>query len=228
MKSLSKVYIASAIAIIFHAVGLLGMLFFKSELIVESTPIHLLLMALLVFYTQSRVNLSFILFFLACLVGGYAVEYIGIHTGIIFGNYQYGTVLGPKLWEVPLIIGINWFIIMYMCGSCMYMLLERLRRKTDVIVLNPSKTLRLMSLVVDGATLAVFMDWLIEPAAIKLGYWQWMGSGDIPVLNYLTWFVVSMMFLLLFHVLRFNKHNKFALNLLLIQAMFFLILRTFL
>lgn len=224
----SKIQIATAIAIIFHTVGLVGMLGFNSPLLIQSTPIHLLLMAGLIFYTQKGINKNFWLFFAACLLGGYAVEYLGIHTALIFGEYEYGTVLGPKLYEVPLIIGINWFIIMYMCGACMYMLLEHFRRKTDVDMLTVSKKLRLMSLVIDGATLAVFMDWLIEPAAIKLGYWQWLGSGDIPMLNYVSWFVVSMIFLLLFHLLRFEKHNKFAVNLLLIQAMFFLLLRTFL
>ena len=224
----SKIQIATAIAIIFHAVGLVGMLGFNNQIIVDSTPIHLLLMAGLIFYTQKGINKNFLLFFTACLVGGYAVEYLGIHTALIFGEYQYGTVLGPKLYAVPLIIGINWFIIMYMCGCCMFMLLEHLKRKTDVDMLKPSRTLRLTSLVIDGATLAVFMDWLIEPAAIKLGYWQWLGSGDIPILNYMSWFGVSMVFLLLFHLLRFEKQNKFAVNLLLIQAMFFLLLRTFL
>lgn len=228
MSSYSKITIATAIAIVFHAVGLIGMLFFKSEAIINSTPAHLLLMALLIFYTQAGINRYFFLFFLACVVGGFFVEWIGVHTGILFGNYEYGEVLGPRWYEVSVIIGINWFIIIYICGSCIYMLLESLRRKVDENTVKPSKTLRLMSIVVDGATLAVFLDWLIEPVAVKLGYWKWLGSGDIPILNYISWFVVSMLLLLLFQLLPFRKQNKFALNLLLIQAMFFLLLRTFL
>jgi putative membrane protein len=220
--------VATAIAILFHMVGLVGMLFFKSDLIIASTPIHLLLMAALIFYTHPTPNGNILFFFLVCITGGYLVEYIGIHTSILFGNYKYGDVLGPKLAEVPLIIGINWFIIMYMCGICMSMMLQSLRKKAGEQVANPSRFLKLISLVVDGATLAVFMDWLIEPAAIKLGYWYWLGNGDIPVLNYISWFVVSLLFLLVFHLLPFKKHNKFAVNLLLIQAMFFLLLRTFL
>ncbi len=224
----SKVQIATAIAILFHAVGLVGMLFFKSNLVVLSTPFHLLLMAALIIYTHPKTEGNFIFFFLVCFTGGFFVEYIGTSTGVLFGNYQYGEVLGVKLAAVPLIIGINWFIIMYTCGISMVMLLESLRRKAGDAIAKPSRAMRLISLVIDGATLAVFLDWLIEPVAIKLGYWTWLGSGDIPILNYVSWFVVSMLFLLVFHLLPFKKHNKFAVNLLLIQAMFFLILRTFL
>ena len=66
----------------------------------------------------------------------------------------------------------------------------------------------------------------MEPVAIQLGYWKW--SGDIPVFNYACWFLVSLVLLLFFHFLKFDKENKFAVDLLLIQSMFFLLLRTFL
>jgi putative membrane protein len=92
----------------------------------------------------------------------------------------------------------------------------------------PAKTIKALSVVVDGATLAVFFDWVMEPAAVKLGFWQWGGNGSIPSFNYVCWLGISMLLLTCFHVLRFDKSNKFAVHLLLIQVMFFLILRTFL
>ncbi|HRD56425.1 MAG TPA: carotenoid biosynthesis protein [Ferruginibacter sp.] len=228
MNSFSKDTIATAIAILFHAVGLVGMLYFKSEWIVSTTPFHLLLMAGLLFYTQKKINPAFIIFFIACFVVGIVVEYIGTTTGILFGNYQYGNVLGPGIYNVPFIIGINWFIIIYCCGIAVHTLLYRLSSKLANEMVQPSTLMRTLSIVIDGATLAVFMDWLIEPVAIKLGYWQWLGNGEIPSLNYISWFVVSLLLLLIFHKLPFNKQNKFAIHLLLIQAMFFLLLRTFL
>ena len=85
-----------------------------------------------------------------------------------------------------------------------------------------------MSVIVDGATLAVVFDWLMEPVAVKLGFWTWGGDGSIPLYNYICWLVISMLLLTIFHFCKFNKENKFAVNLLLIQALFFLILRTFL
>jgi putative membrane protein len=41
---------------------------------------------------------------------------LGVHTGILFGNYKYGNALGLKLNDVPILIGINWFIVVYACG----------------------------------------------------------------------------------------------------------------
>jgi putative membrane protein len=88
--------------------------------------------------------------------------------------------------------------------------------------------LKALSVIIDGATLAVFFDWLMEPVAVKLGYWSWNGDGSIPMFNYICWFIVSIVLLTVFHFANFNKQNKFAVNLLLTQLMFFLLLRTFL
>ena len=185
-------------------------------------------MAGLLAYTQKDINLSFLVFFASCIIIGIAVEIIGTSTGWLFGNYQYGTVLGPAVKSVPWIIGINWFIVMYCCGVSIEAMLAKMTQRLSEDSGVPPKAIQTLSVVVDGATLAVIMDWLIEPVAIKLGYWNWNGDGDIPIYNYLCWFIVSVLMLTIFRILSFDKGNKFAVNLLLIQAMFFLLLRTFL
>jgi len=228
LKNFSKYQIATAIAILFHVIGITGILFFDTDWFVKSTFFNLLLMCSLLFYTQSKINVPFLVFFLACFVVGIAVEIIGTSTGWLFGNYNYGTVLGPSVKNVPVLIGINWFIIIYCCGSSVHMLLTRLSRRLSEEMGRPVKTIQRISIVVDGATLAVLFDYLMEPVAIKLGYWQWLDNGEIPLYNYICWFVISMILLYIFHRLPFGKQNKFAVNLLLIQAMFFLLLRTFL
>ena len=228
MKKFSKYQIATAIAILFHCIGFAGILFFKSEDIIKATPLNLLLMCGLIIYTQKAKNISFFILILLCFVVGMLVEIVGTSTGWLFGAYIYGSMLGPGINKVPFMIGINWFIIIYCCGVSIQMLLTRLTDKLSEATGKNTKTIKALSIVVDGATLAVFFDWIMEPAAVKLGYWQRLGDGEIPLYNYLCWFVVSMLLLLFFHRLRFDKQNKFAVNLLLIQAMFFLLLRTFL
>lgn len=228
MKQFSKYQIATAIAILFHMVGLVGMLFFKESGFAVSTPLHLLLMAGLLFYTQQKIKTAFIIFFMTCFITGMLVEIIGTSSGILFGNYQYGTVLGPGFKNVPYIIGINWFIIIYCSGVAVHTLLSKISNKLSEEMERPMKKVKVLSIIIDGATLAVAFDWLIEPVAVKLGYWQWLDDGQIPIFNYITWFVISMFLLMIFHLLPFLKQNKFAINLLLIQAMFFLLLRTFL
>jgi len=222
----SKQQIATAIAILFHAIGLAGILIFKSEFIIRSTPVNLLLMFALLVWTQAEKNFYFFLFLLATMAVGILVEIIGVNTQMLFGNYTYGAVLGIQIKNVPLVIGINWFIIIYCCGISIHTFLRRAINKISAETQAPPMAMKALSIIVDGATLAVFFDWLMEPVAIQLGFWKW--EGGIPMYNYICWFIVSMLLLALFHFCTFSKQNKFAVHLLLIQLMFFLLLRTFL
>ena len=228
LNRVTKFDIATAIAVLFHTIGLVGLLFFDKAFFLAATPINLLLSFALLIWTQTNKNLFFLLFLIACFVVGIAVEIIGINTGILFGDYTYGNVLGPKVQHVPLLIGINWFLIIYCCGISIHTLLMKAINRIAADTGKNPMALKSLSVIIDGATLAVFFDWLMEPVAVKLGYWVWNGDGSIPMFNYICWFVVSLLLLTIFHLAKFNKQNKFAVNLLLIQLMFFLLLRTFL
>ena len=226
IKNFSKDQIATAIALLFHTIGLVGILVFKSDLIIRSTPINLLLSFALLIWTQKEKNRFFYLFVTLVFLVGFAAEVIGVNTGLLFGNYSYGNALGFKWQQVPLIIGANWVIIIYCCGISITTLLLKIIQPATNILPQPSNTLKALSVITDSATLAVLFDWIMEPVAIKLGFWKW--DGEIPMYNYICWFVISLLLLALFHTCKFNKQNKFAVNLLLIQFLFFLILRTFL
>ncbi|MEI7735086.1 MAG: carotenoid biosynthesis protein [Ferruginibacter sp.] len=223
----SKYQLATAIAILFHVIGLVGITVFKSELIIHLTAVNLLLMFGLLIWTQSNKNIAFWIFVITTAVLGMVVEIIGVNTQLLFGSYNYGTMLGPQFKNVPFIIGINWFVIIYCSGITIHTILIKAIYKVSEETATPPMVLKAISVIVDGATLAVFFDWIMEPAAIQLGYWKWEGN-DIPLYNYLCWLVVSAILLSLFHFCKFKKQNKFAIHLLLIQLMFFLLLRTFL
>ena len=219
---------ATAVALFFHIIGLCGILFYDQELFASLTAFNLLLSAGLLIYTQKEKNVSFFLFVFVCSIVGFAVEYIGTHHHWLFGDYVYLKAMGLQWQHVPLVIGVNWFIIIYCCGiSINTLLMKAINRIAADTGKNPM-AIKALSVIIDGATLAVFFDWLLEPVAVKLGYWFWNGDGEIPMFNYICWFVVSLLLLMVFHLAKFNKQNKFAVNLLLIQLMFFLVLRTFL
>lgn len=227
MQQFSKYQIATAIALFFHAVGLIGILYFDKSFFTTATPFNLLLSLTLLIWTQREKGGIFFIFLALTVLTGLMAEIIGVNTGYLFGDYKYGTNLGPKINNVPVIIGINWFIIIYCCGIAIHTMLTKAITKIAEQTKKPPLALKAMSVIVDGATIAVFFDWIMEPIAIKLGFWQW-ANGSIPFYNYLCWFVISMLLLACFHYSRFNKQNKFAIHLLMIQMMFFLLLRTFL
>ncbi len=227
-RHISKNSIATAIAILFHAIGLVGILYFDRQFFIQATPYNLLLMFTLVVWTQQDKNVAFYLFILICVIAGILVEVVGVHTGLLFGDYRYGSTLGVQVKSVPLIIGINWFIIVYCCGMFMHTLLRKLGSAVMNDSANNLSNYKSLSIIFDGATVAVFFDWIMEPVAVKLGYWYWKGSGAVPFFNYACWFIISVLLLYVFNNSSFHKSNKFAVHLLLIQMMFFLLLRVLL
>lgn len=181
-------------------------------------------MAFLLIWNQPKPNKAFLLFLLAAFLTGMGSEMIGVNTGKLFGCYQYGQVLGPHFNGVPWLIGVNWFVMVYCSGIIMQKLIDWLGAKYEESGGHLSKRMITLSLVLDGALLTVFFDWVMEPVAVKLGFWQWEG-GVIPFFNYLCWFLISAALLLLFRYLRFEKTNHFAVHLFIIQLLFFLTLR---
>ena len=213
------------IAILFHFTGVLGILFTPyRDWFIANTPLTLILMGILLAASQEKIEKRFVLFFLLAFVTGMVTEMIGVNTGILFGNYAYGTVMGPKLLGVPFLIGMNWFVIVFCCGSLMHKLNKVMLAKYDAPI--PVAIIK-WSVIIDGAVLATFFDWLMEPVAVKLGFWSWEG-GVIPMLNYACWFGISAILLGVQQQLKIKAQNHFAIHLLIIQSLFFLSLRTFL
>lgn len=168
------------------------------------TPVHLTasLVVLLWFHTDWRP--AFLFYALLAVLTGYFVEVLGVHTGYVFGQYAYGRGLGPRLWEVPPVIGLNWLLLSYCCGAVFDRLPVRVYIKT-----------------VAAATTMVLLDILIEPVAIQLDFWTWFGR-PVPLQNYFGWWLISLALLAIWYGLPFRKHNLIAGWLLGLQFAFFL------
>ncbi|MDQ2751937.1 MAG: carotenoid biosynthesis protein [Bacteroidota bacterium] len=217
--------IALLIVLLFQVSGAIGILFSPyKEWFVQNTTFNLVLMALLLIITQKQKNASFFGFVFASYFIGFLVEWIGIHTGALFGSYEYGKVLGLKYGNVPLLIGVNWFIIIYCTGVVTSKLYDKMNAKFKDVQANIKPVLQFVSIVVDGALLATFFDFIIEPVAVKLGFWKWL-HGTIPFYNYVCWFAVSALLLTIFRLLPFDKNNRLAVHLFIVQVLFFLLLR---
>ncbi|MBX9732744.1 MAG: carotenoid biosynthesis protein [Chitinophagaceae bacterium] len=213
------------IAIIIHGFGIIGILSSQySAWFIKCTPFNLIIMAILLLLQQEKTNKKFWLFAGICFSTGFIAELVGTHTGLLFGEYSYGERLGPKLWQVPLLIGLNWFVIVYCVGSFMEKLHHRMASASSAVI---SPVLVAISVIIDGAAIATLFDYFMEPVAISLGYWQWK-TPDIPFYNYLCWFVLSALLLWLMRKLQISTKNHFATHLLIIQGLFFLILNLFL
>jgi putative membrane protein len=220
-----KIKWAAIIAIIFHAVGLIGILWIDPKGFADMTPMNLLLSVALIFWTQEKINIPFIIFLAVSFCTGLLTEYLGVNYQILFGHYRYETALGPKIGGVPWVIGLNWFMVIYCCGIMIKTILNMIWIKLGYQQISERDNLGFLSIIINGALLAMLFDTLMEPVAIRLGYWTWLTPDGIPAKNYWDWFFVSLFLMVFFRLLRFSKKNQFALHLLLIQVFFFLFLR---
>lgn len=120
----------------------------------------------------------FVVWSILVVLFGFLIELAGVKTGVVFGRYRYGGTLQPALAEVPLAIGFAW-LAMLLCSGAL-----------TARVLSHVKT---PNLVLQAGVIAGFMllfDFFMEPAAMKLNYWQWQ-DGTVPPRNYLAWFVTG-------------------------------------
>lgn len=225
---INKFQFATFVALLFHVSGFIGMFTSHRAWFVSNTPLNLALMFALLIWTQNGKNVPFFVFVLIAFAVGMLTEIIGVHTSLLFGRYQYGKVLGMGLLDVPWLIGVNWFTVIYCCGIAITHLQNWVFSRSPALEsLIPQQT-RFISFIGDGAILATFFDFILEPVAVKLGYWKWLGDSNIPFSNYLCWFLISALLLTVFKLLSFPKHNQFAVHLLIIEMLFFSALRTFL
>ena len=189
---------------IFYLVGLVGMSIgpFKS-FFVGLSFFHLLLSFGVLLLGRKKYGSHFWLFLCLAFITGMTVEWIGVHTGFLFGDYHYGSVLGPKLAGVPLIIGVNWAMLSVVSAALLSSL--KLAFWLEVIL---------------AAILMVFLDFLMEPVAVKLGFWYWKG-GVIPSFNYVCWFLIAGLLQFVYRKWRLNETNNVAVALFIYMTIFF-------
>ena len=199
-------HISLILLIIVYIVGLVGLNSEYRDQFASLTPITLIFSAILLLVNHRDWNRYFVIYIMAICILGYLVELTGIETGVVFGHYTYGETLGYKLYGVPLVIGLNWFLLIYSSGMVANLF------KYGIFV---------KSLI--GATMMVVIDLSLEPVAVSLGFWTWE-NNTIPKQNYIAWFLISFFMHIYFQKLSLKKFNRIAVGLFIIQYIFFLIL----
>lgn len=211
MKHYRKV---SFILIILYGVGIISLILNLHPLFIYLTPLNLLISFALVMYAHPKWEWRIILVLLISFSVGMAVEIIGVATGDIFGAYEYGDVLGPKIEGTPYAIGWNWMMLIYCTGAVVNRITYFKEHKLWHIFLKSFL----------GGLLLLSLDVLIEPVAIMQGFWSWGGDGNIPTQNYVAWFIISFFLLFIFNFLLKDLRNKAAFTLLILQFLFFFFL----
>lgn len=204
--NISKESASKFLIILFHVIGFFGFLIKDLHgFFITLVPFHLMLMTAillvnfkhhnkLVFYSVAGIGLA-----------GYLIEVLGVHTNLIFGSYSYGNTLGIKILSVPLIMSLNWILMVFAVGGKLRGIFGKHKISRTLI----------------GAFLMVCIDFFIEPVAITFDYWSWE-NVEVPIHNYIGWFVISIIMMAFYNYFDFKKTNYVGNTLLYCQIIFFI------
>jgi len=191
--------------------GFFGITSDQSKFFLSTTPFVLSLTLLLLLINhdlsdnKSKIGLILIFFL------GLIVEILGVNYGFFFGEYSYGANFGPKIYEVPYVIGFNWVLLIIATGSLSHKLIKG----------------KEIYKILFASSLMVLIDLLMELSAPKLDYWEFVIS-PVPFSNYLWWFIFSICFQYIFFKTVKSKEYNLSSNILVIQFLFFAMLAVFL
>lgn len=193
--------------VIFYTVGILGFIIpWTHNLFIILTTYALLLSTYLLLLYHENYSKKDILVFSAIAVLGFFVEVLGVNTGLIFGSYKYGEGLGIKLFQTPLLIGVNWLFLTYTALSI-----------SDKITKNTY-----LQLII-APTLMIVYDMVMEQLAPIMNMWTWANSS-IPMKNYIAWWLLGFLFTGILKRFKINTNNSLALLLFICQFIFFVVL----
>ena len=202
---LTKQNIAIGLIWLFHVSGIVGIIYSDPTWFIKATPLNLLLSFVLLLI-NTHLNKKTLFLLLLCFVTGMVAEIIGVKFGFLFGNYTYGEALGYKVMEVPLIIGINWSILIFITGFIAQFFSNSLWARVFI-----------------GVSLMLFLDLVMEPIAPKLDFWTFEG-GLASLHNYFGWVIVALPLQWVFHKSSVKIDGPYPFHLYLLQFLFFMIL----
>ena len=202
---LFALYTIYAIGVIGHAVDI------TFPYMLTLTPYVLLLFGGIVLIRTTGTETRLLLWCLVTYIFTSAVEIVGVHSGMPFGEYHYGSTLGLKILGVPLVIGLYWVIIVL--GEM------TIARKLCVRIVRGHT---LFCAFLAGLLTAIF-DIPLEIVAINLGYWQWEASVA-PLQNYVAWFFVAFLITLAYCKVKIQIKGTLIVHYYVIQFLFLLCL----
>lgn len=112
------------------------------------------------------------------LVSGYLIEYAGVKTGYPFGEYLYTDKLQPQLFGVPAAISLSWVIVVV----------------SSFLIVFSENGKNLFAKIVYSSLIVLGLDLMLEPFAAFINqFWIWR-AGFVPIQNYVSWFIIAVIF----------------------------------
>ena len=183
--------------------GVLGIISSASASFLALTPLYLYLNFLIVLLCLKEKLVIFIKAISIPILLGFITEVLGVNFDLIYGSYTYGENLGLKIFEVPLVICLNWCLLTIVSADV-----------AKLITLN--KVRRIMI----GALIMLLLDFIIEISAPRFDFWVFE-DGIVPIQNYFAWLIVSAIAHLWYQSFKIDTNAKISFHIITCLFVFF-------
>jgi uncharacterized membrane protein len=135
-------------------------------------------------------------FFILLLVVGNIIENVGVMTGFPFGHYYFTERMGPKLFHVPILLGLAYLGMGYISWTLALLILGKSNAR------NTLTGFRVVALPSVASFLMAAWDLSQDPVWSTIERcWIWLRGGayfGVPVSNFLGWYLGVYIFYQLF------------------------------
>jgi putative membrane protein len=135
-----------------------------------------------------------LVFALICLLVGNFAENLSVTTGFPFGHYYFVELMGPKLFHVPVLLGLAYIGMSYVSWTLARLLVGNAHA--------PLAGWRILALPTAASFVMVAWDLAQDPVwSTVLHGWIWRDGGPwfgVPISNYLGWYGTVFVIYLLF------------------------------
>ena len=126
-----------------------------------------------------------LLFAVLCALIGNGMENLGIATGFPYGHYRFLSLMGPKLFNVPILLGLAYIGMAYVSWALAHAILN----PRNLRLAGP----RIFTVPLVAGLIMVAWDFAQDPVwSTVLRAWVWRDGGPwfgVPFTNYLGWYL---------------------------------------
>jgi uncharacterized membrane protein len=154
------------------------------------------------YYTLGAMNT--LVFFAISAVVSWVLEELGVRTGLIYGPYHYSDLLGIKLGDVPLLIPLAWFMMIYPSHVLANLIVDH----RPISRRGSARHVLALSLV--SAIVMTAWDLPMDPQMSSAGNWIWERGGayfGVPLHNFTGWLLTTFIVYMLY---RFFEQRRMS------------------
>jgi uncharacterized membrane protein len=147
-----------------------------------------------------------LLFAITCLSVSGASEALSLRTGFPFGHYHFTDVMGPKVWNLPVLLVLAYLGIGY-CSWVLAVLILGVWEK-------PICGFQTVTIPAFAGFIMLAWDWSMEPDWSTVDQaWIWRDGGmyfGVPISNFFGWYLTALVFFQVFAL--YCRNRSFTSN----------------